>query len=163
MNATDANPFRYCGEYYDKVSGTLYLRARNYNASIGRFTQEDPIRHGGNFYAYCGDNPVNAWDPSGLKAFSYVDVDGNKVEERDNTVYIRTSPVNPEITAIHDTNDSSQKDGTVSGFTSVISGSEFSRKQIGIEVGAARRSYRIRRSLFGVEPWLWNKNVGAGA
>ena len=67
INATDANPFRYCGEYFDKVSSTLYLRARNYNASIGRFTQEDPIRADGNFYAYCGNNPVNAWDPSGLK------------------------------------------------------------------------------------------------
>lgn len=66
INATDANPFRYCGEYFDKVSGTLYLRARNYNASIGRFTQEDPIRHSGNWYAYCGSNPINLIDPTGL-------------------------------------------------------------------------------------------------
>ena len=61
----DANPFRYCGEYYDKVSSTLYLRARNYNASIGRFTQEDPIRDGGNWYSYCASDPVNFVDPNG--------------------------------------------------------------------------------------------------
>ena len=26
-DALDDNPFRYCGEYYDKVSGTIYLSA----------------------------------------------------------------------------------------------------------------------------------------
>ena len=59
----------------------MYLRARNYDASIGRFTQEDPIRADGNFYAYCGSNPVNAHDPSGLIAIlrpAMVDVDGVK-------------------------------------------------------------------------------------
>ena len=66
IDATDANPFRYCGEYFDKVSGTLYLRARNYNASIGRFTQEDPIRDGINWYGYCANNPINCFDPLGL-------------------------------------------------------------------------------------------------
>ena len=38
----DLNPFRYCGEYYDRESGTYYLRARYYNPATGRFTQEDP-------------------------------------------------------------------------------------------------------------------------
>ena len=70
ISNTDGNPFRYCGEYYDTACGTLYLRARNYDATTGRFTQEDPIRADGNFYAYCGSNPVNAWDPSGNKTFS---------------------------------------------------------------------------------------------
>ena len=27
---------------------------------------EDPIKDGLNWYAYCGGNPVNAWDPSGM-------------------------------------------------------------------------------------------------
>jgi len=26
----DSNPFRYCGEYFDKESETVYLRARSY-------------------------------------------------------------------------------------------------------------------------------------
>ena len=62
----DDNPFRYCGEYYDKETKTIYLRARYYNAEQGRFTQEDPIRDGYNWYAYCENNPVIFIDLSGL-------------------------------------------------------------------------------------------------
>ncbi len=38
---SDPNPFRYCGEYFDVESGCYYLRARYYDPSVGRFTQED--------------------------------------------------------------------------------------------------------------------------
>ena len=62
----DDNPFRYCGEYFDKETGTIYLRARYYNAEQGRFTQEDPIKDGDNWYSYCGGNPVMFVDPTGL-------------------------------------------------------------------------------------------------
>ena len=65
---SDPNPFRYCGEYYDAESGSYYLRARYYNPAVGRFTQEDPIRDGPNWYAYCGSNPVAFIDPSGNAA-----------------------------------------------------------------------------------------------
>ncbi len=42
------------------------MRARFYNPVIGRFTQEDIYRGDGlNLYAYCGNNPVGYWDPSG--------------------------------------------------------------------------------------------------
>ena len=63
---TDTNHFRYCGEYYDKETKTLYLRARYYSSATGRFTQEDPIKDGANWYSYCANNPVNLIDPSGL-------------------------------------------------------------------------------------------------
>ena len=63
----DGNPFRYCGEYFDVETGTYYLRARYYNAEIGRFITEDPIRDGTNWYAYCSSNPIIYVDPSGLK------------------------------------------------------------------------------------------------
>ncbi len=33
----DDNPFRYCGEYYDKETGEVYLRARYYQPGAGRF------------------------------------------------------------------------------------------------------------------------------
>ena len=52
------------------VSGTIYLMARYYNSDLGRFTQEDPIRDGRNWYSYCDSNPVNAIDPSGYAARS---------------------------------------------------------------------------------------------
>ena len=64
----DDNPFRYCGEYYDKETQTIYLRARYYNPSQGRFTQEDPIRDGYNWYTYCGNNPIMFVDPTGKDA-----------------------------------------------------------------------------------------------
>lgn len=40
----DTNPFRYCGEYFDKETGTIYLRARYYDPGIGRFITEDSNR-----------------------------------------------------------------------------------------------------------------------
>ena len=66
-SANDANPIRYSGEYYDSESGLIYLRNRYYNPSIGRFINEDPIRDGFNWYAYCGGNPVKFVDSLGLK------------------------------------------------------------------------------------------------
>ena len=59
------NPFRYCGEYQDAETGLIYLRARYYDPTTSRFINEDPIRDGNNWYAYCAGNPVNYWDPSG--------------------------------------------------------------------------------------------------
>ena len=128
IDATDANPFRYCGEYFDKVSGTLYLRARNYNASIGRFTQEDPIRADGNFYAYCGNNPVNAHDPSGLKFLPrdyYVDVDGNKAPAPANNTIKRntdtkTTTVQTDGTFVTNSNSNISDNETITQKTNEI-------------------------------------------
>jgi uncharacterized protein RhaS with RHS repeats len=45
------------------------VRARWYDPQLGRFVSEDPIGLGGgiNTYAYVGNSPVNATDPSGLR------------------------------------------------------------------------------------------------
>ena len=69
----DDNPFRYCGEYYDKETKTIYLRARYYDFAQGRFTQEDPIRDGYNWYAYCENNPIMFVDPNGLDSWIFYD------------------------------------------------------------------------------------------
>ena len=67
IDSSDTNPFRYCGEYYDSEIEQIYLRARYYDPSLGRFTQSDPaMADGMNWYTYCGNNPMNAWDPTGL-------------------------------------------------------------------------------------------------
>ena len=68
---SDTNPFRYAGEYLDKETGDIYLRARYYDPSIGRFISEDPIKDGTNWYVYCSNNPIAFVDPSGL--FDYDD------------------------------------------------------------------------------------------
>lgn len=60
----DVNPFRYCAEYYDKETGTYYLRAMYYDPAIGRFINADSYlgRHDDplslNLYTYCHNNPV---------------------------------------------------------------------------------------------------------
>jgi len=63
----DSNPFRYCGEYTDLETNTLYLRNRHYNPAVGRFTSEDVARAGLNWYTYCGNNPIAFADPLGLE------------------------------------------------------------------------------------------------
>jgi len=60
------NRILYTGQQYDQEMGQYYLRARYYNPAIGRFTQEDVYRGDGlNLYAYCANNPVVYYDPSG--------------------------------------------------------------------------------------------------
>ena len=67
----DENPFRYCGEYYDKETDTIYLRARYYQPYLGRFLtrdtytgeEDDPLSL--HLYTYCGNDGVNRIDPGG--------------------------------------------------------------------------------------------------
>ena len=65
-SATVPNRILYGGQQYDSETGQYYLRARYYNPVVGRFLQEDPYHGDGlNLYAYCSNNPVTYYDPSG--------------------------------------------------------------------------------------------------
>ncbi|MDE6102971.1 MAG: hypothetical protein K2F60_00405, partial [Oscillospiraceae bacterium] len=71
IDENDTNVFRYCGEYYDKETATVYLRARNYNPSTGRFISRDSFAGKNeeplslNLYTYCHNNPILHTDPTG--------------------------------------------------------------------------------------------------
>lgn len=63
------NRIQYTGQQYDDLTGKYYLRTRYYNPILGRFMQEDTYQGDGlNLYAYCRNNPVIYYDPSGYDA-----------------------------------------------------------------------------------------------
>lgn len=66
------NPYRYRSYRYDTETGLYYLNSRYYNPEWGRFINGD--NYGGevgttlthNIYAYCLNNPINRYDPTGM-------------------------------------------------------------------------------------------------
>jgi RHS repeat-associated protein len=67
-SATITNNLRFPGQYYDEETGLHYNYFRDYNPTIGRYVERDPIgqRGGINLYRYVGNNPVKWVDPLGL-------------------------------------------------------------------------------------------------
>jgi len=62
------NNLRFPGQYYDAESGLHYNYYRDYDPSLGRYVESDPIGLGGgvNTYAYVVNNPVLYYDYFGL-------------------------------------------------------------------------------------------------
>ena len=85
----DENPYRYCGEYYDKETEEVYLRARYYEPSVGRFITRDTYTGESDeplslhLYTYCENDGVNAWDPSGHTKESVINVHSVKKGKRE--------------------------------------------------------------------------------
>lgn len=86
------NRICYTGQQFDELTGQYYLRARYYNPALGRFMQEDVYQGDGlNLYAYCGNNPVVYYDPSGYDDQQELlkDLPNKTYDERINALYER--------------------------------------------------------------------------
>ncbi|HZZ84375.1 MAG TPA: RHS repeat-associated core domain-containing protein [Anaeromyxobacteraceae bacterium] len=62
-------PFGFAGGLWDRDTGLVRFGARDYDPSVGRWTNKDPIRFDGgttNLYEYAANDPVSYSDPSGL-------------------------------------------------------------------------------------------------
>ena len=70
------NPLRYRGYVYDEDSGFYYLQSRYYDPVTHRFINADGLVSTGtgilghNMFAYCNNNPVNRYDPTGCSWLS---------------------------------------------------------------------------------------------
>jgi RHS repeat-associated protein len=62
-------PIRMAGQYFDSEVGISYNYFRDYDPSVGRYVESDPIglQGGMNTYGYVGANPLKWIDPKGLQ------------------------------------------------------------------------------------------------
>lgn len=73
---TLTNPFKFTGQWFDSEIDEYYLRARQYNPHLARFTSRDPVF--GKYkepltlhkYLYGENDPINLFDPNGASSIS---------------------------------------------------------------------------------------------
>ena len=82
----------FTGHIADTDTGLVYMQARYYDPAIGRFLSNDPVgfASGGvgyfNRYAYVGNNPLNATDPTGMVQVVKVQASGQASGPHNQTV-----------------------------------------------------------------------------
>ena len=77
--------FTYAGEQADPEAGLVFLRARYYDPTIGRFLSRDPFpkflasTQAISFYVYVNNNPIGLIDPTGLSSWDLLDANKNGI------------------------------------------------------------------------------------
>jgi len=71
-SGTVIQPLRFPGQYEDPETGFHYNYFRDYDPTIGRYVQSDPIglEGGMNTYGYVHQDPIKNYDPYGLKCWT---------------------------------------------------------------------------------------------
>ncbi len=66
---TAISPLLHATKYYDVETGLYYYGHRYYDPRRGRWLNRDPLGEQGgvNLYAFCMNDPINAFDPLGLE------------------------------------------------------------------------------------------------
>ena len=84
---TTPTDYRFTGQREENGIGLYFYQARFYDPSLGRFAQADSIVPGGgqgmDRYAYVNNSPLRYSDPSGNKACSDFDHNGQCIEDTD--------------------------------------------------------------------------------
>jgi RHS repeat-associated protein len=90
---------RFPGQYYQAETGVNYNFFRDYDPSVGRYIESDPIglRGGINPYAYVGGNPLSRFDPRGMCMNG---LSAAETAESEATVALSNNPTLATIAAI---------------------------------------------------------------
>ena len=67
-----ANLNNFTGYTWDQVLGLYFAQNRFYDSAAHRFTQEDIVKDGANWYGYCGNGPMVQIDLTGLAYDFYI-------------------------------------------------------------------------------------------
>ncbi len=73
QTGSSSNTFKYVasiGHSTDEETGLIYMRARYYAPSLGRFITEDAAQHRANWFTYASGNPTNRIDPDGATDYA---------------------------------------------------------------------------------------------